>query len=135
MLARPPLAAAPASVAKGPAGPLRTCIGCRRKGRANELLRVVAVAGMVIPDLRRRLPGRGAWLHPDPGCLDLAERRRAFGRALRASEHLDTSKVRALLETGEGVGPADRTGPISGSGPITGNDRQAAWNRKQVDPT
>jgi predicted RNA-binding protein YlxR (DUF448 family) len=33
-------------------------------------------------DLRRRLPGRGAWLHPDPECWKLAIKRRAVGRAL-----------------------------------------------------
>jgi predicted RNA-binding protein YlxR (DUF448 family) len=91
---------------------VRTCIGCRRKQRAIELLRVVVVDGVVIPDLRHCLPGRGAWVHPDPGCLDMAERRRAFGRALRVSEHLDTSKVRHLLGTGESVEPADRTKPV-----------------------
>lgn len=29
-------------------------------------------------------PGRGAWLHADAACLDLAVRRTAFARALRA---------------------------------------------------
>jgi predicted RNA-binding protein YlxR (DUF448 family) len=30
------------------------------------------------------LPGRGAWLcRDDPGCVELADRRRAFSRALR----------------------------------------------------
>ena len=29
-------------------------------------------------------PGRGAWLCEDMACFDLAEHRRAFGRALRA---------------------------------------------------
>lgn len=33
----------------------------------------------------RTLPGRGAWLHPDPACLDAAVKRRAFPRALRGS--------------------------------------------------
>jgi len=51
------------------------------------LLRVVAVSDRavtgVVPDPARRRPGRGAHLHPDPACLALAERRRAFGRALR----------------------------------------------------
>lgn len=31
----------------------------------------------------RSLPGRGAWLHPDPDCLTAAVKRRAFARALR----------------------------------------------------
>ncbi|QNG19163.1 YlxR family protein [Rhodococcus triatomae] len=78
--------------------PVRTCVGCRKRELATDLLRVV-VAGsgpegsLVTPDLRRRLPGRGAWIHPDPECLSLAERRRAFGRALRVSGPLDISAV------------------------------------------
>ncbi|TDT32916.1 uncharacterized protein DUF448 [Naumannella halotolerans] len=31
----------------------------------------------------RTAAGRGAWLHPDPDCLELARRRRAIPRALR----------------------------------------------------
>jgi len=114
MLARQLLSAAPSPAAPGTTGPVRMCIGCRRKQRATELLRVVAVDGVVIPDPRHRLPGRGAWLHPDPGCLDMAERRRAFGRALRLTEQLDTSKVRRLLGLGEPTGPADLIDPEPG---------------------
>ncbi|MET3922116.1 putative RNA-binding protein YlxR (DUF448 family) [Arthrobacter sp. UYEF20] len=33
-------------------------------------------------DERRRMAGRGAWLHPSEKCLALAVKRRAFGRAL-----------------------------------------------------
>ena len=35
-----------------------------------------------VVDLRRRLPGRGAWLHPDPECWNKALKRRAISRAL-----------------------------------------------------
>jgi predicted RNA-binding protein YlxR (DUF448 family) len=37
----------------------------------------------VVPDPRGTAPGRGAHLHPTPECFALAERRRAFARALR----------------------------------------------------
>jgi predicted RNA-binding protein YlxR (DUF448 family) len=43
------------------------------------------------------LPGRGAHLHRDPACLELAERRRAFPRALRVTGPLDPDAVRAAL--------------------------------------
>ena len=63
--------------------PVRTCVGCRARAAEPELVRVVAVRGACVPDPAARLPGRGAYLHPDPACLDLAERRRALPRALR----------------------------------------------------
>jgi len=47
----------------------------------------------VVPDLARRRPGRGAHVHLDPGCLVLAERRRAFGRALRITGVIDTGPL------------------------------------------
>jgi len=51
----------------------------------------------VVPDPRHRLPGRGASLHPDPACLALAERRRAFPRALRRSGVPDLTPVREYV--------------------------------------
>ncbi|HEX8627143.1 MAG TPA: YlxR family protein [Catenuloplanes sp.] len=74
--------------------PVRTCVGCRGRAPASELLRFVAVGSGVayrlLPDPARRLPGRGAHLHPGPACFALAERRRAFGRALRLTGDIDT---------------------------------------------
>jgi len=74
--------------------PVRTCVGCRKRAPVTELLRVVAVGGTLVPDPRRRLPGRGASLHPTPDCLHAAERRRAFLRALRCSTPLETGPLR-----------------------------------------
>jgi predicted RNA-binding protein YlxR (DUF448 family) len=82
---------------------VRTCVGCRERAPRTELLRVVAVIGtaepaVLMPDPGRRLPGRGASLHPRLDCLLLAERRRAFVRALRLSGSVDVAAVRAHLE-------------------------------------
>lgn len=41
-------------------------------------------------DIRRRLPGRGAWVHPQEQCVTQAIRRRAFARALRVTGSVDT---------------------------------------------
>nr|WP_277628316.1 YlxR family protein [Arsenicicoccus dermatophilus] len=81
----------------------RTCVGCRQVADRAALLRAVAVVGddgrlLVTPDPRKRLPGRGAWLHPDIACLDLALRRKAFSRALRAEVHVDVELVRAWVQ-------------------------------------
>jgi predicted RNA-binding protein YlxR (DUF448 family) len=75
-------------------------VGCREKAPSESLLRVVARDGAVVPDVRRHLTGRGAHLHPDLACLELAERRRAFPRALRVPGPLDTAAVRAHLTAG-----------------------------------
>jgi predicted RNA-binding protein YlxR (DUF448 family) len=89
------------------APPVRTCVGCRQRATASELLRFVAVefgAGgySVVPDPARRAPGRGAHLHPTPVCLALAERRKAFGRALRVTGVLDTGPLTEAIP-GEGL--------------------------------
>jgi predicted RNA-binding protein YlxR (DUF448 family) len=78
--------------------PLRTCVGCRVRAPAESLLRVVARDGATVPDPHRRLPGRGAHLHPDPACLALAQRRRALPRALRADAPLDLDPLLAWIE-------------------------------------
>lgn len=91
---------------RAPGKPTRTCVGCRVRAGKSDLLRVAAVesesglvkAWRVAPDPRGRLPGRGAYVHRDLGCLDLAEHRRAFPRALRLSGPLDLLALRRWLE-------------------------------------
>jgi len=68
---------------------VRTCVGCRERAPKQELLRVVAGSGALVPDPAGQAPGRGAHLHPTRECLALALRRKAFGRALRAVQGLD----------------------------------------------
>ena len=75
--------------------PVRTCVGCRATTAKTDLLRLVAVDGVLLPDPQARQPGRGAYLHPTATCLELALRRRAFPRALRLAGPLDDSQVRA----------------------------------------
>ncbi|WP_226913697.1 YlxR family protein [Gephyromycinifex aptenodytis] len=81
---------------------MRTCVGCRQRDDRSVLLRVVAVesAGSMIlrPDDGCSLPGRGAWVHPRSRCFEQAQRRRAFGRALRLAGALDTTQVQAFVE-------------------------------------
>ena len=83
----------------------RTCVGCRRRDVRSALLRVVAEwddtgehLARVVADPRRRLPGRGAWLHPTPECLDLAVWRKAFGRALKVKVFLEVTAVSAHID-------------------------------------
>lgn len=65
--------------------PLRRCIVTRRVAPPDELVRfVLAPDGTVVPDLKRRLPGRGAWVTAQHRTVAEAVRRNAFGRALKA---------------------------------------------------
>ncbi|MDP3969804.1 MAG: YlxR family protein [Nocardioides sp.] len=76
-------------------------MGCRRRATTTALVRVVVGAGehgpAVVPDPTRTAPGRGAHLHPDPACFDLAVRRKAFPRALRAQGGLDLGPLETYL--------------------------------------
>ncbi|WP_163686040.1 YlxR family protein [Mycolicibacterium gadium] len=110
----------PASPHRRPEGPVRTCVGCRKRELAVELLRVVAADGgngecAVTVDTARKLPGRGAWLHPDPECLDVAIRRRAFVRALRITGSPDTTAVQEHLSAVRGAEVAAHQGDRTGS--------------------
>ena len=63
--------------------PTRTCVGCKERAPQAELLRVALVDGKPVADPRRRLPGRGGYLHRDPACAQLASQG-GFARAFRA---------------------------------------------------
>ncbi|MFI8002822.1 YlxR family protein [Streptomyces sp. NPDC086010] len=78
--------------------PERTCVGCRERAAKNQLLRIVVGEGEVVPDPRGTLPGRGAYVHPVPVCLDLAVRRRAFPRAFKAEGPFDTAALLRFVE-------------------------------------
>ena len=104
--------------------PVRTCVGCRLRAPVTDLLRVVVMDGALVPDPRRRLPGRGASLHPTPECLHAAERRRAFARALRCSAPLEAGPLRDHVLGAPPAGTAGR-GARTGVTPRT-TDRSSS---------
>ncbi|HEV7726421.1 MAG TPA: YlxR family protein [Modestobacter sp.] len=114
--------------------PVRTCVGCRRRAQVTELLRVVVRDGGLTPDPGRRLPGRGASLHPTEECLQAAARRRAFPRALRCSTALETgpleSYVRRSVPDSAGRPPGGRT---SGEGSTTVGPATGRSARREQD--
>jgi predicted RNA-binding protein YlxR (DUF448 family) len=61
--------------------PIRSCIGCGRKGPQHEFLRFVAKNGVLVPGGRE--PGRGAYTCRRLSCFERAVSRRAFNRSLR----------------------------------------------------
>ena len=62
--------------------PRRTCVACREEGTKDELVRLVRGPGGVEVDRSGRAPGRGAYLHRRPECLEMARKRGALARAL-----------------------------------------------------
>ncbi|MGY1824414.1 YlxR family protein [Geodermatophilus sp. SYSU D00079] len=116
--------------------PVRTCVGCRKRAPVTDLLRVVARNGALVPDPRRRLPGRGASLHPTPECLHAAERRRAFVRALRSSSPVEAGPLRAHLLGAPSTAPGGAA-PGAGDGrtttATTQTDRQPAGPQSSQD--
>ena len=90
-------AAAPSARAARGVPPVRTCVGCRERSAKTSLLRLVAAGDHLVPDPGARLPGRGAYLHRSQECLELAQRRRAFARALRTPGPLSAAQVSEYL--------------------------------------
>ena len=63
----------------------RSCIVSRERMDPEQLIRFVrGPDGTVVPDLKRRLPGRGAHVRRDRRAVDEAMKRRLFARAFRA---------------------------------------------------
>lgn len=109
--------ARPTGSGQDPTTPVRTCIGCRQRAWTGELLRLVAdhEHHSVRVDVDRRLPGRGAHLHPTLACWEHAVRRRAFVRAFRAEGPFDTGALQAYLR--ESAAPSPATAPPAASAP------------------
>jgi predicted RNA-binding protein YlxR (DUF448 family) len=67
-------------------GPLRTCIATGEQAAPERMIRfVVGPGAVVVPDLARRLPGRGLWLKAERAVVEQAVARRLFAKAARGA--------------------------------------------------
>lgn len=48
---------------------MRTCTGCRQVAPQRDLVRIAMTAAGAVMDRERRLPGRGAYVHPVSKCV------------------------------------------------------------------
>ena len=110
------------------AGPERSCIVTRRKGPPEDFVRfVVGPDGAVVPDIRRKLPGRGAWVTADRTVLANAVKRKSFARAFKKPVDVSpilAETVDALLEKDalQALSIANKAGLIvAGSAKIEGS--------------
>jgi len=97
----------------------RTCIVTRQAGEPEGLLRFVAGPDMVVvPDIRRNLPGRGCWVTAERRFVDEAVRRKLFARGLKQEvtvpadlgDMVDRLLVRAALGS---LGLARKAGQVA----------------------
>uniref|UniRef100_A0A7C1FED8 YlxR family protein n=1 Tax=Caldilinea aerophila TaxID=133453 RepID=A0A7C1FED8_9CHLR len=63
--------------------PLRTCIGCRQTQSKRSLIRLVRTAEGVAVDLTGKRAGRGAYVHAERSCWEVALKGGQLERALR----------------------------------------------------
>jgi predicted RNA-binding protein YlxR (DUF448 family) len=64
--------------------PVRTCVACREEAGKRAMVRIVARPGGAVVDLTGHAEGRGAYLHKDAECVEIARKRRALERSLKA---------------------------------------------------
>jgi len=63
--------------------PQRQCMGCRERKAKREMIRVVrGTDGNVNLDFGGKMNGRGAYICPNPECLNKARRSKALERSL-----------------------------------------------------
>jgi predicted RNA-binding protein YlxR (DUF448 family) len=103
----------------------RTCIVTRDVLDPSHLVRFVADPdGIVVPDLKRNLPGRGVWVTATKSCVEQAVAKSAFSRSLkskaRADENLPGLVENLLFDAALGaLGFARKAGQcITGSGKV-----------------
>lgn len=123
----------------GGSGPERTCILTRGKASPERLVRLVlAPDGTVLPDVRARAPGRGAWIGVDRAALEEAQAKgklkgalaRAFkGGAVAIPDDLGKRIADALRQAAlDRLGLEARAGML-----VTGSERiETAARRGEV---
>lgn len=101
--------------------PQRTCIACRQVEGKRRLIRVVRTpAGTVEVDPTGKKNGRGAYVHADPACWDLAFKRRAFQHALKTEvPEEDRAALVAFRQTLDPPASGDTERSSSSGGPAT----------------
>lgn len=100
-------------------GSERLCAVTRETRSPDELIRfALAPDGTVVPDLDRRLPGRGVWLTATREVLEKAIKTKAFSRAFKAEARADAdlaARLEAMLvrRTSDTLALANKAGLVS----------------------
>ncbi len=111
------------------ATPERSCILTRERASPAALVRLaLAPDGRVLPDVRAKAPGRGAWIGVDRTSLEQAlakgKLRGALARAFKTGEFTVSDELPALIEAALERNALDRLGLESRGGSVlTGSER------------
>ena len=109
--------------------PERTCILTRASGPREGLIRLaLSPEGEVLPDVRAKAPGRGAWISVDRGTLEEAQAkgklRGALARAFKGAPLSVPDDLGARIEAALRQAALDRLGLEARAGTLlTGSDR------------
>ena len=110
-------------------GPVRRCILTGERGERDHLVRLaLAPGGCVLPDVRAKAPGRGAWIGVDRPALDVAltkgRLRGALARAFRTGDLTIADDLPEQIEAALRRAALDRLGLEARAGTIaTGGER------------
>lgn len=100
-------------------GPERTCALTRQARAPEDLIRFVIGPGdVLVPDIRRKLPGRGVWVSLSAAAVGEAVKRRAFERSLKMKVTVSpdlAAEVDALLSRDaiQALAMANKAGLVS----------------------
>lgn len=96
----------------------RMCIVTHDLRPVDELVRfVIAPDGSVVPDLKRKLPGRGVWVTATAQAIDTAERKKLFARGFQESVQVDPglaarTEARMVADLAGALGMARKAGGV-----------------------
>jgi uncharacterized protein len=105
--------------AEGRRGVERLCALTREVKPVAELIRFVAAPdGAIVPDIKRRLPGRGVWVTAQRSAISDAVKRNVFARSLKRTARADgnlAATVEHQLETAalDALGIAHKAGRVA----------------------
>jgi uncharacterized protein len=119
MLARADMQETDSGPREGRRGTERLCALTREVRPIDELIRfVVGPDGVIVPDLKRRLPGRGVWITARRAAIDEAVKRNAFARSLKREAKAASdlgSQIERQLENAalDALGIAHKAGRVA----------------------
>lgn len=114
----------------------RTCIVTRAVLPPDDLVRFVASpSGEVVPDVARKLPGRGVWVTCNRDCVELAVTKKAFPRAFKRhvsvpDDLADRVEACLLQRAVQALSLANKAGLV-----VTGSGKVNSWIEKGAEGT